>query len=199
MPRKILLAARSFLEFGKYIMSRVGKQKINIGAGTTVKMENGKITVTGKEGTLVRDFRPEIEIKIENNEITLLPKSDDVFSKKLWGTYAAHLKNMIKGVNESFSKKLLIEGIGYKAEVKDDQLVLNLGFSHQVFVPIPKELKVKTEKGAITISGSDKETVGQFAAYIRSLKKPEPYKGKGIRYEKEVVRRKAGKKAAASA
>ena len=180
-------------------MSRVGKQKINIPAGTTVKIENGAISVTGSQGTLSRFFRPEIKISIEGNIISLTPVTDNIFTRKLWGSYASHLKNMIKGVNEPFSKKLIIEGIGFKAEVTGGNLVLNLGFSHPVYVSIPKELKVTTEKGTITITGADKELVGEFASRIRALKEPEPYKGKGIRYSDEVIRRKAGKKAASAA
>jgi len=110
------------------------------------------------------------------------------------GTYAAHLKNMIRGVVAPFEKKLIIEGIGFKAEVKGGELVLALGFTHPVKIKIPDGLKVSSEKGAISVSGSDKEAVGQFAAAVRALKKPEPYKGKGIRYDGEVIRRKQGKK-----
>ena len=179
-------------------MSRVGKQKINIPAGTTVKIENGVVTVAGPQGSLIRAVRPDVKIAIENNEITFTPMADNVFSRKLWGTYASHLKNMIKGVNEHFVKKLIIEGIGFKAEVSGGNLILNLGFSHPVPVLIPKELKVTSEKGSITVSGANKELVGEFTAKIRALKEPEPYKGKGIRYMGEVIRRKAGKKAAAA-
>jgi len=180
-------------------MSRIGKQKINIPPGTTVAIDNGQVSVTGPQGTLSRNFRSDIKIEIIGNEINLTPAVKNIFTTKLWGTYAAHLKNMIKGVNTPFTKKLIIEGIGFKAEVKDNNLVLNLGFSHPVFVSIPKDLKVTHEKGIITISGPNKELVGEFAAKIRALKKPEPYKGKGIRYSGEIIRRKAGKKAAAAA
>ncbi|HEY6019370.1 MAG TPA: 50S ribosomal protein L6, partial [Candidatus Paceibacterota bacterium] len=112
------------------------------------------------------------------------------------GTVAAHIKNMISGVNAGFTKKLLVEGVGYKWEVKGKQLQLALGFSHPVLVDIPEGLTVVADKGTLTITGIDTEKVGQFAANIRALKKPEPYKGKGIRYEGEVIRRKQGKKAA---
>ena len=112
----------------------------------------------------------------------------------LIGTTVAHMQNMIKGSQEAFSKKLIIEGIGFKADIKGKDIVLSLGFSHQIKVPIPENLKIISEKGVISISGADIEAVGAFAARIRALKKPEPYKGKGIRYENEVVRRKQGKK-----
>jgi large subunit ribosomal protein L6 len=112
------------------------------------------------------------------------------------GTYASHVRNMLKGVTEGFSKKLIVEGVGYKWDVQGKTLNLALGFSHPVKVAIPEGLTVVAEKGTLTISGHDKEVIGQFAADIRALKKPEPYKGKGIRYEGEVIRRKQGKKAA---
>jgi large subunit ribosomal protein L6 len=179
-------------------MSRVGKQIINIPSGTTVKIDGGVVSVAGPQGTLAKTVRPEIKITVEGNRITLAPAIENVFTRKLWGTYASHLKNMIKGVNEPFAKKLIIEGIGFKADASSGSLVLNLGFSHPVNVAIPQDLKVTTEKGTINISGADKERVGEFAARVRALKEPEPYKGKGIRYSNEVVRRKAGKKAAAA-
>lgn len=182
-------------------MSRIGKQKIIIPAGTEVKKETGKefgsllITVKGPLGEVVREFKKGININIENNEINLTPEKEEVKLIALWGTYASHLKNMIKGVNSVFQKKLIVEGVGFKSEVSGKNLVLALGFSHQVIVPIPNDLKVTAEKNVITIEGVNKENVGQFTASVRSFKKPEPYKGKGIHYEGEVIRRKQGKKA----
>ena len=117
-------------------------------------------------------------------------------NKALWGTYSSHIQNMVKGVATPFAKKLILEGIGYKSEVKGSNLVMALGFSHQVIVPVPEGLKVTAEKNIITTTGADKELVGSFAAKVRSLKKPEPYKGKGMRYEGEVIKRKQGKKTA---
>jgi large subunit ribosomal protein L6 len=114
----------------------------------------------------------------------------------LWGTYASHVKNMIKGVTAGFQKKLIVEGIGFKSDVKGAKLDLSLGFSHPISIEIPKDLKVTAEKNVITITGVSNEQVGGFASKIRALKKPEPYKGKGIRYDNEVIRRKQGKKAA---
>ncbi|HRH26600.1 MAG TPA: 50S ribosomal protein L6 [Parcubacteria group bacterium] len=177
-------------------MSRIGKKVISIPAGVEVSYNHPVFTVKGKEGTLIKNFNNSIDIKIEGNEITLAPKVVTLQNKALWGTYSSHIQNMVKGVVAPFVKKLILEGIGYKSEVKGTNLVLALGFSHQVNVPIPEGLKVTAEKNLITMSGADKEVVGSFAAKVRSLKKPEPYKGKGMRYEGEVIKRKQGKKTA---
>jgi len=184
-------------------MSRIGKKVIEIPDKTEVSYASGVISVKGPLGTLTKKFKPEIEITIGPSEITLVPKRITLESRALWGTYASHIMNMISGVNTPFVKKLIIEGIGYKSEVKPastqgggDKLVLALGFSHPVIVPIPEGLKVTAEKNVITATGIDKEVVGEFVASVRSLKKPEPYKGKGIRYEGEKIKRKQGKKTA---
>ena len=177
-------------------MSRVGKQQLAVPAGTTVQANEGVITVKGPKGTLVRAFRSEIAITIGADLVTLLPNEEGKFAYALWGTYASHLKNMIAGVNTPYVKKLILEGVGFKSEVKGGNLDLALGFSHPVSVPIPEGLTVTAEKNNITITGIDKEKVGQFAAMIRAMKKPEPYKGKGFHYEGEVIRRKQGKKTA---
>ncbi len=178
-------------------MSKIGKQPIEIPANVEAKLEGQVFSVKGPQGSLNRELRPEIDVKIDGNTITVMPKnSKDVFSLALWGTYASHIKNMIHGVVTPFEKKLIIEGIGFKSEVAGKELVMSLGFSHQVKVAIPEDLKVTAEKNVLSISGIDKEKVGQFASKVRSLKKPEPYKGKGIRYDDEVIRRKQGKKSA---
>ncbi|MBA3733235.1 50S ribosomal protein L6 [Patescibacteria group bacterium] len=177
-------------------MSRIGKKIIAIPAKTEVTFSEGVLTVKGPMGTLTKKFKPEIEIKIAPTEITLEPKRVTLETRALWGTYASHIMNMITGVTTPFVKKLILEGIGYKSEVKGTNLVLALGFSHLVNVPIPATLKVVAEKNIITATGIDKEVVGEFVANVRSLKKPEPYKGKGMRYEGEVVKRKQGKKTA---
>lgn len=177
-------------------MSRIGKRTIEIPKGIEVKKDGLKISVKGPKGTLVRDFRDDIDIVIENNEINLSAKRNDKFSKSLWGTYSSHLSNMIKGVQEGYTKKLILEGVGFKSDVVGKELVLALGFSHKVNVKIPEGLEVKAEKNNISIFGIDKELVGSFTASVRALKKAEPYKGKGFRYEGEVVRRKQGKKTA---
>lgn len=175
-------------------MSRIGKQIISIPEKTEVTKNDGVISVKGPLGELSRPFKDDIVVTISGKEITLAPKEGGTTSQALWGTYAAHIKNMIAGVNKKFEKKLIVEGIGYRTEISGDKVVFSLGFSHKITVSIPKGISMTIEKTIITISGIDKELVGHFAASIRDLKKPEPYKGKGIRYEKEVIRRKEGKK-----
>ncbi|MGB3921830.1 MAG: 50S ribosomal protein L6, partial [Minisyncoccia bacterium] len=145
-------------------------------------------------GELSRPLHPTIELKLDGQELSVLTKKAGPESKVLWGTYASHISNMISGVNKAFTKTLILEGIGFKSEVKGDKIVFALGFSHPVEVAIPKTLKITAEKNVINISGADKEEVGLFAAKLRALKKPEPYKGKGMRYSTEVIRRKQGKK-----
>lgn len=177
-------------------MSRIGKKIIAILPKTEVTYIDGLFTVKGPLGTLSKNFKQDIEITVGEKEITLAPKRVSLENKALWGTYASHIMNMVNGVTTPFVKKLILEGIGYKSEVKGSNLVLALGFSHLVNVPIPEGLKVTAEKNVITATGVDKEVVGGFAAKVRSLKKPEPYKGKGMRYDGEVVKRKQGKKTA---
>lgn len=177
-------------------MSRIGKKPITIPAGITATISGNVLTVKGSLGTIVREFKPAIAFEVLEGALHLTPKKKDRDTLALWGTYASHAANMIKGVATLFQKKLIVEGIGFKAEVKGDELIMNLGFSHQVKVKIPKGLSVKAEKNLVTISGVDTELVGRFAAAVRDHKKPEPYKGKGIRYEDEVIRRKQGKKTA---
>jgi large subunit ribosomal protein L6 len=143
---------------------------------------------------MARTFKPGIDFKIENSTVMVTLKRPEDYM--LVGTYASHLKNMIKGVTAGFTKKLIIEGIGFKSDVKGTKIDLALGFSHPISLPIPAGLKVTADKNIVTISGVSNEAVGEFASKIRTLKKPEPYKGKGIRYEGEVIRRKQGKKAA---
>jgi large subunit ribosomal protein L6 len=178
-------------------MSRIGKQELNIPAGVTVTQTNGLVTVVGPKGTLTKPMRDEITINIDGDKITLTPKNlDTKFMNSLWGTYASHIKNMIKGVTEPYTKILILEGVGFKSDVKGNSLDLALGFSHPVNVAIPEGLTVTAVKNNITVVGIDKELVGQFTAKVRAMKKPEPYKGKGFRYDNEVIRRKQGKKAA---
>jgi large subunit ribosomal protein L6 len=177
-------------------MSRLGKQLIQIPEGVTVTKNGSSVVVSGPKGNLSKDFRGEIEIVINEEGITLSKKVDTVLSRALWGTYASHLSNMIKGVVTPFEKKLILDGVGFKSEVQGNTLKLALGFSHPVLVSIPEGLTVTAEKNTITIFGIDKELVGRFSAETRSLKKPEPYKGKGFHYSDEVIRRKQGKKSA---
>ena len=175
-------------------MSRIGKQEILIPTGVKVSQSGATVTVTEPKGTLKKDFRDDITINITDKMVTLNAKRNDKFSKSLWGTYASHIKNMIEGVIAPYQKKLILEGVGFKSEVKGKEFNFALGFSHPVIVPIPEGITATAEKNNITILGIDKELVGSFTAQLRALKKPEPYKGKGMRYENEVIRRKQGKK-----
>ncbi|HEV3244912.1 MAG TPA: 50S ribosomal protein L6 [Candidatus Paceibacterota bacterium] len=177
-------------------MSRTGKLPIKIPAGTEVSVQSGEITVKGKGGTLKRLTHPAVKIEIANGEAVVSPAQPTRLARALWGTYAAHVRNMIAGVNTPFQKRLDVQGIGYRAELSGKQLKLLVGFSHPVLVAIPEGVTAVVEKNIISISGASKEQVGQFAASVRAIRKPEPYKGKGIRYEGEVVRQKQGKKAA---
>ena len=180
-------------------MSRIGKKEIRIPAGTDVSVVSTELTVKGKGGTLKKMVHPAIAITVEGDQVKVAPANASRLAQALWGTYASHVNNMIAGVNTPFVKKLQVEGIGYKAELAGKTLKLIVGFSHPVVINIPEGLTLTVEKNIITIAGADKETLGQFAATVRGVKKPEPYKGKGIRYEGEVVRQKAGKKVAGAA
>lgn len=175
-------------------MSRIGKKIITIPQGTEVNVTNDILTVKGPLGTLTKKIHPLIEIRVTDNTASVHRKRETLESNALWGTFSSHLNNMIKGVNAAFEKKLILEGIGYKSEVKGDKMFFSLGFSHPVEVLIPNTIKVTAEKNNITVSGPNKEEVGLFASKLRMLKKPEPYKGKGMRYHDEVIRRKQGKK-----
>jgi len=177
-------------------MSRIGKQQLTIPSGTEVNVSGGSVRVKGPQGELVRTYRPsDVAIEVKDGAVVCVPKRETKISHSLWGTYASHVKNMIEGVNKPFEKKLILEGVGYRVELAGKELVLTVGFSHQVRLLIPEGITMTVEKNEMTISGADKEAVGAFAAIIRSTKKPEPYKGKGIRYADEVIRRKQGKRA----
>ena len=188
------LGGKLYLKSGKF-MSRIGKKTIQIPSGVEIALSGDILSVKGPKGSLTRKIDQNLSLDIKGNEISVSQKKVSM-DTALWGTFASHIKNMISGVTSPFVKKLIIEGIGYKSDVKGKNLVLSLGFSHPVNVSIPDTLSLTAEKNIITITGIDKEEVGSFSAKIRSLKKPEPYKGKGIRYEKEVVKRKQGKKSA---
>lgn len=176
-------------------MSRIGKQPINIPEDVEVKIDNDLVIVKGPKGELKNQIRPEIKVEIKDKEIILKPVKLYKGTQALWGTYRSNIFNMIEGTTKGFEKKLEIKGVGYKAIPEDKNLVLNLGYSHQIKIKAPEGIEFKVEKNVITVSGMDKQLVGQIAAEIRSKRKPEPYKGKGIRYQGEIVRRKAGKKA----
>jgi large subunit ribosomal protein L6 len=177
-------------------MSRLGKTPISIPKGVTVNVANGVLKVEGKKGALAREVPPELMIATGDGEVkvTMARKTD--LARKLWGTYAAHLKNMMIGVSDGFTKVLDLEGVGYRAELKGRHLALSVGFSHPVTLEVPTSVAVAVEKGVVTLASCDKEALGQFAANVRAVKPPEPYKGKGIRYRGEHIIRKQGKKSA---
>ena len=176
-------------------MSRIGKSPISIPAKTTVSVTDGVLTVQGPLGTLSKEVHPDVSITVVENEVTVAPTSGTRAAKALWGTYASHLKNMLAGVNKEFSKKLVLDGIGYRMSVTGKDLTLSVGYSHPVVMKLPEGINATVEKNELTLSGIDKELVGQFAANVRAKKKPEPYKGKGFHYSDEVILRKQGKKA----
>ncbi|XOB40426.1 MAG: 50S ribosomal protein L6 [Candidatus Nealsonbacteria bacterium] len=175
-------------------MSRIGKKPIEIPEGVEVKIENGKVTIKGPKGELFWGVRPEIGVEVKEGKIFVLPKVSTKKTKAFWGLTRALLANMVKGVVEGYQKKLEIRGLGYKAKLEGEDLVLQVGFTHPVKLKIPEDIKILVEKNIITVSGINKERVGLIASKIRKVKRPEPYKGKGIRYLGEQVRRKAGKK-----
>jgi large subunit ribosomal protein L6 len=176
-------------------MSRIGKQPVMLPEGVTIAVSAGFVEVKGPKGTLKRALPFDIGVTEENKTVVVSPLHQTRDALKLWGTVRAHIANMVKGVTVGYEIKLEIEGVGYRATQKGKDIELALGFSHPVLFPAPEGVDLKVEKNAITVSGISKDAVGKAAAEIRALKKPEPYKGKGIRYAGEVVRRKAGKKA----
>lgn len=177
-------------------MSRIGKQSIKIEQGVDVRIELGVIFVKGPKGELKRSLISSLNTKIEDGQIIITPKDEEKQTRAFWGLQRSLIANMVEGVTQGFSKKLELVGVGYKASLSGKDLVLDIGFSHSVTIPAAEGITFEVEKTKITILGIDKELVGQTAASIRKIRKPEPYKGKGIRYEGEVVRRKIGKKAA---
>ena len=180
-------------------MSRIGKKPILIPEGVDVIIDENQVTVKGEKGEISKIFRPEIIIEKKDNHIFLKPKTENKKNKAFWGLTRALIFNMAQGVSQGFEKKLQIEGVGYRAEVQGKEIVIRVGFSHPVVFQIPERIEASVEKNIIIIKGVDKDLVGLTAAKIRAIRPPEPYKGKGIRYQGEVVRRKAGKKAATSA
>lgn len=180
-------------------MSRVGKKPITIPQGVEVKIDGQKIIAKGPKGELEREVRPEISIEKKEKKIILSPKIVSKQTGAFWGLSRSLLANMVKGVQEGYEKKLELRGVGYKANLEGENLILEVGFSHPVKIICPRGIKFTVERNIIVVSGIDKELVGNTAAKIRKVRKPEPYKGKGIRYMGEIVRRKAGKKAATAA
>ena len=177
-------------------MSRIGNKHIDIPAGVEIQLEANTITVKGGKGTLTYTFNPEMIVEVEGNQINVKRPTDDKNHRALHGTTRALIHNMVVGVSDGFTKILEINGVGYRAQLQGDTLVVSAGYSHTVPMKLPEGIKVVCPTPTeIQISGCDKQVVGEFAAEIRAIRKPEPYKGKGIRYQGEYVRRKEGKKA----
>jgi len=176
-------------------MSRIGKQPVTIPAGVTVDIADGNVvTVKGPNGELKQQFNTQLTIAKEGATVVISRSSDDKFVRSLHGLTRALIQNMVDGVTKGFEKTLDINGVGYRAQLQGTTLVLNVGFSHQVELPAPAGIKIEVpNQNQIKVSGADKQVVGAFAANIRAVRKPEPYKGKGIKYSDEVVRRKEGK------
>jgi large subunit ribosomal protein L6 len=178
-------------------MSRIGNRKITVPSSVTVTVEDNKVTVKGQKGELALAINKNVNVKLEENTITVTRDNDEKETRAMHGTINATITNMIKGVTEGFQKGLEIIGVGYRFTVKGNTLVINAGYSHPVELAIPTGLTVESVSNTeITIKGIDKVLVGKFAAEVRDVRRPEPYKGKGIRYKDEYVRRKEGKKAA---
>ena len=176
-------------------MSRIGKHPVEIPEGVAVTISGRDVTVKGKLGELSARLAPEVDASEKDGKIWIKPTSEDVRARSMWGLGRPMINNMVSGVSRGYSRKLEIVGVGYRAAVENKILTLQLGYSHDIKVMIPDGIKVVCERPtAIEISGADKQTVGQLAADIRSLRKPEPYKGKGVRYEGEYILRKEGKK-----
>ncbi|MCS6998482.1 MAG: 50S ribosomal protein L6 [Aquificaceae bacterium] len=176
-------------------MSRIGKKPIEIPQGVKVSLQEEELRVEGPKGKLSLKLHPDIRVKLENNTLRVERPTDQPFHRAMHGTTAALIRNMIKGVTEGFVKVLEVVGLGYRAAVKGNNLELSLGLSHPVLYPIPPDVKIEVKENKIYVSGIDKQRVGQVCAQIRAFRKPNVYKGKGIRYEGEVLRLKAGKAA----
>ena len=175
-------------------MSRIGRLPIAIPAGVDVTVDGSTVTAKGPQGTLTETFNSNMNIVVENNEVIVTRPNDDKLNKSLHGLTRTLISNMVKGVHEGFKKELEINGIGYRAAMQGTDLVMNIGYSHQVIVAQPEGIKIEVPApNKIVISGPDKQKVGQFAAEVREKRPPEPYKGKGIKYVDEHIRRKEGK------
>ena len=177
-------------------MSKIGKQPIEIPEGVEIKIGGGKITAKGEFAEIEKKY-PKDKIKVIQNqqELKISPASSDKQAKSLWGTWRSIIENMIKGAKEGFTKELELEGIGFRARTEGEKLVIDVGYSHPITIEPPKGITFETEEKNIKVKGADKQKVGNISAFIRSYRPPEPYKGKGIRYKGEHIRRKEGKKA----
>ncbi len=182
-------------------MSRIGKLPIEIPSGVEVKFANGVLTVKGPKGELTQDINPLVKLEIADNQITVVPLEETKEARSFHGLFRSLASNMVEGVTKGFQKRLEINGVGYRAQVQGKKIVLNLGFSHPIEYQIPEGITAEMDKekpNVIVISGINKQKVGQTAAEIRDFRKPEPYKGKGVKYEDEYIKRKAGKAASAA-
>ena len=174
-------------------MSRIGRKPINIPAGVEVSLNDGVITVKGSKGTLTQKIHRNMKVEINDGIITVIRPNDLKQNRALHGLTRSLIQNMIEGVSNGFKKELEVNGVGYRVQKQGSNLVMNLGYSHQVIVPEIEGIKIETQGNKITVLGIDKQKVGQFAAEVREKRPPEPYKGKGIKYVDEVIRRKEGK------
>ncbi|MEO0275256.1 MAG: 50S ribosomal protein L6 [candidate division WOR-3 bacterium] len=177
-------------------MSKIGKTPVDIPPNVNIEIKGNVVNVKGPKGTLTFEFHPKIEVKVIDKKIIVERKGDDKFLKALHGTTRQIIKNMIIGVTEGYRKVLVVEGMGYKVNMEGNKLVLNVGYSHPVYYAPPQDIKLTVQGNKIIVEGIDKQKVGQVAAEIRRIKEPDPYKGKGIRYEDEKLRLKPGKAAA---
>jgi len=176
-------------------MSRIGKKPVAIPGGVTASIEEGTLTVKGAKGTLTMGLSDLVEYKLEDGQISITPANDTRQARNHWGMQRTLVSNLVEGVTEGFSKKLEISGVGYRAKAQGKTLNLQLGYSHDVDIAVPEGIEIQTpDQTTVIVSGIDKQAVGQLAAEIRRWRKPEPYKGKGIKYEGEYVFRKEGKK-----
>ncbi len=176
-------------------MSRIGKYPVPVPSGVTVAVVGRTLTAKGKLGELSLDLSDEIDAEVADSKVTVTPRSQSKQARTMWGTTRALVNNMVHGVSQGFTRKLEINGVGYRASIQGSEVVLQLGYSHDIRYPIPKGITIVAEKPTLlAISGSDRQRIGQIASEIRAFRGPEPYKGKGVKYEEEVINRKEGKK-----
>ncbi len=180
-------------------MSKIGQQLITIPSGVTVNVADNNVTVTGPKGTLVVNVVKELEVKVDGSNVNVTLKKDSKFGRSVWGTTRMLILNSVKGVTEGWKKQLELVGTGYRSEVQGNKIILTVGYSHPIEIVAPEGITFKVEKSVINVDGIDKQVVGQVAANIRASRPPEPYKGKGVKYVGEYIRRKAGKAAKAAA
>jgi len=199
MPERFVPEEKFYLKFGNLkIMSKIGKKIINIPSGVKVDIKDGNIVFSGNNGVLYVNILSGITPKLESESLVFEALSSDKQTRSNWGTMRALSANALDGASKDFVKELKIEGVGYKVNIEGDTVIFNIGYSHPVKFKIPAGIKVSVEKNIVKITGADKQLVGEIAANMRAIRKPEPYKGKGIMYVGEIIRRKEGKKVAGS-